>query len=479
MPTVSNIPVPVFGPNGFYAPNEQAILYGVQTDINQAFGGGLNPALETPQGQLATSEAATLGSTFNLICSVFNGVDPAYATGRMQDAIGRIYFIERFPAEPTVVQATCTGIVGLKIPQGSLAIAEDGNIYASTQDGKITANGTVVIPFACQTLGPIPCGIGALDQIYRAIPGWDSITNLSEGSLGRNTESRREFEERRAASVALNAIGYVDAIRGAVLAVNNVLDAYVIDNSTGSPLTIGDYTIPASALYVAVVGGNDGAVARAIWTKKAPGCSYSGNTSNIVNDHSYDPPYPSYTVLFERPPSLPIIFAIDIQNNSSVPSDANVQIQNAIIAAFAGADGGPRARIGGVIYASRFLAPIAALGPWVQVISLQIGSQNTPVAKFTASISSTTMTVTAFASGDGSLAAAQSIIGSGVADGTMIDHQISGSTGSTGTYALTGTAQTVTSETMYAILADQNTVTVGIDQAPTIAAANIAVELTS
>lgn len=479
MPTfTSNIPVPVFGPNGFYAPSEQSILYGVQLDINQAFGGGLNPAFETPQGQIATSWTATLGSDFNLVCSIFNGVDPAFATGRMQDAIGRIYFIERFPAQPTVVQATCTGIVGLKIPQGSLAIAEDGNIYVSTQDGKITANGTVLIPFACQTSGPIPCPEGTLDQIYRQIPGWDTITNLSEGEIGRNTESRREFEERRAASVALNAIGYVDAVRGAVLAVPGVLDAYVIDNSTGSPLTIGDYTIPASALYVAAVGGTDNKVAYAIWTKKAPGCSYSGNTSNVVKDRSYDPPYPSYTVLFERPPTLPIVFAVNIQNNTSVPSDANVQIQNAIIQAFAGADGGPRARIGGVLYASRFLAPIAALGPWVQVISLQIGSQNTPTAEFTASIAGTTMTVTAFASGDGDLAADQSIIGSGVADGTTIDHQLSGTTGSTGTYALTGAAQTVTSETMYAVLADQNTVTVGIDQAPTISAANIAVELT-
>jgi hypothetical protein len=47
MPT--NIPEPTFGDTGFIAPGEQAVLDGAQTDIDQAFGGGLNPALNTPQ----------------------------------------------------------------------------------------------------------------------------------------------------------------------------------------------------------------------------------------------------------------------------------------------------------------------------------------------------------------------------------------------------------------------------------------------
>ena len=42
-------------------PSEQAILAGVQADINAAFGGGVNPSLQTPQGQLAQSETALIG----------------------------------------------------------------------------------------------------------------------------------------------------------------------------------------------------------------------------------------------------------------------------------------------------------------------------------------------------------------------------------------------------------------------------------
>ncbi len=55
----------------------------------------------------------------------------------MQDAIARIYFLERNPAEPTTVQALCTGLAGVEIPVGALAVAEDGNQYICTQAGTI------------------------------------------------------------------------------------------------------------------------------------------------------------------------------------------------------------------------------------------------------------------------------------------------------------------------------------------------------
>jgi hypothetical protein len=87
----------------------------MQADIDQAFGGGLNPALETPQGQLASSFAAIKGNANDTFVNMANQFDPAFAAGRFQDALGRIYFIERNPALPTVVQATCSGLAEVPI----------------------------------------------------------------------------------------------------------------------------------------------------------------------------------------------------------------------------------------------------------------------------------------------------------------------------------------------------------------------------
>lgn len=394
----------------------------------------------------------------------------------MQDGIARIYFLERNPAEPTVTQCTCTGLPGTTIPVGALASAADGNLYSNTNAGTIPPSGTLSLAFACTVTGPIACPENTLNKIYQAIPGWDTINNPSDGVLGNDVESRSAFEERRAASVALNSRGSLPAVRAAVLAVSGVLDAYVTENDTASPVTIGGYSVAANSLYVAAVGGSDADVARAIWTRKAPGCAYNGNTTITVEDNNsgYTPPYPSYDVSFERPSSLSILFAITILNSPQVPSNATTLIQNAIISAFSGGDGGPRARIGGTILASRFYAPVAVLGPWALIQSLYIGSKNAPDAVFTASIATTVLTVTAVASG--TIAVGQTISGAGVTEGTTITALGSGS-GGVGTYTVSS-SQTVISETITSVVANDNSVVVHIDQAPTIAAVNIKVAIT-
>lgn len=476
MAITTNVPQPVFGPTGFIAPPESEILTGVLADINAAFGGNLNPALETPQGQIASSETAIIGNVNDTFVYYTNQVDPAFASGRMQDAIGRIYFITRKPALPTIVSATCTGLQGTVIPAGSRAIAQDGTLYVCTDGGTIGVSGFITLTFACSVVGPTSCPANTLTQIYQAIPGWDTITNPSDGVLGTNTETRAEFEARRQQSVAQNARGTIQAIQGAVLSVAGVLDAFSYENDTNAPVTYRGYELAANSIYVAAVGGTNEDVARAIWSKKSPGCSYNGNTSVVIYDDNsgYSSPYPAYTVTFERPASLPIYFLVQIANNPLVPANGVALIQNAIIQAFAGADGGSRARIGSSIFASRYYCTIAALGPWAQIVLLQIGSDNDPNAVVTASIAAANMTVSAVASGV--LAPGQFVSGTGVTEGTRILTQASGSTGGTGVYTVS-IPQTVASTTVTAVAADDNVVEVDIDQVPVTAALDIVVEL--
>ncbi|ASW06314.1 baseplate J/gp47 family protein [Rhizobium sp. 11515TR] len=473
----TNVPSPSFGPNGFLIPSAQVVLEGVIEDINAAFGGSLNPALNTPQGQLATSEAAVVDNANQAFLYLTQQFDPAFASGRYQDALARIYFIERNPSQPTVVQALCTGLQGVIIPAGALAIAADGNQYVCTEAGTIPASGNITLTFACLVPGPISCPAGTLNQIYQSIPGWDAITNPSDGVLGNDVESRSSFEARRAASVALNSIGSLPSVLGAVLAVPNVLDAFVTENDSNSSQTIGGVLLNPNSIYVAVVGGEAQDVAQAIWSKKAPGCAYNGNTTVTVLDTSkgYAPPYPAYSVSFQIPAPLPILFAVNIVNSTLVPADAATQIQNAIISAFAGGDGGTRAKIGGTLLASRFYAPVAALGSWAQIVSIEIGSVNNAAASFTGSISGNTLTVSAIASG--TLAVGQTISdGTGnLIVGTKITALGTGS-GGTGTYTVS-VSQTVGSESMQSAIANLFEIGVRINQVPTVSANNIVVTL--
>jgi hypothetical protein len=250
--------------------------------------------------------------------------------------------------------------------------------------------------------------------------------------------------------------------------VPGVLDAYATENFTTAPVTIGGISIAANSVYVAATGGDSQAIGNAIWTKKPPGCGYTGTTTVTVLDSNsgYTLPYPSYSVKFTIPTPTDVLFKLNLTNSIAVPSNALTLIQAAIIAAFAGADGGPRARIGSTVYASRFYGAIAALGAWAQIIDLHVGTGT--AASFTASIATTVLTVTAVASG--ALAVGQLITGAGVAPGTFITALGTG-TGGTGTYTL-GTSQTVASRVMGGV-AFSNSVTMQINQAPTTSAADI------
>ena len=471
----TNVPAIQWTDAGFVAPSGPAVLAGYQADINAAFGQTLSYDLRTPQGQLASSGAATLVNVNGIFVYYTNQVDPATATGRMQDAIARIYNITRFPAEPTVLQVACLGAEGVVIPETTATVSDgSGNVYVCTAGGTIPASGTITLPFACSVAGPtvIPDEV----SIYKAIPGWDRASVIS-GVVGQNTETRSQFEARRLASVAKNSRGQLSSVEGEVMSIPGVLDAYVTENVEITNTTIRGFVLAPKSLYVAAVGGDAAAVAKAIWTKKAPGCGYNGNTTVVVQDDNsgYSPPVPSYDVTFEIPASLAILFAVIITDGPQVPANAVALIQDAILAAFSGQDGGARARIGSTVYASRYVTPVLALGDWVQLQSLKVGSNNTG-PDFTASIAGTTMTVTAVL--DGVLAAGQTISddAGAVIVGTQIVSQLSGATGGIGTYTI-APSQTVTSTAMHGTVASDPFVEVQIDQSPTCVAANILVTL--
>jgi hypothetical protein len=295
---------------------------------------------------------------------------------------------------------------------------------------------------------------------------------VSSGVVGRNVESRSAFETRRQQSVATNSRNTNQAILGTVLAVSGVLSAYVYSNDTASPVTIKGVTLAANAVYVAAVGGSSAAVAQAIWSKKPPGSPYyaSANTSVTVQDTSpgYQPPYPSYTVLYEIPLGLTIFFAVNIVNSAAVPSTAATLVANAILAAMAGSDGGAPATIGGTVYASRFYAGIAALGPWAQIIEILVGSANVPTCTFTGAISGTALTTS---SPTGTIAIGHAVVGTSVADGTYI----TAGSGSSWTVSI---SQTVGSEAMSGIAPSAYSVAVNINQIPVATALDVVLTLT-
>jgi uncharacterized phage protein gp47/JayE len=360
---------------GVVLPTDAAILAGEQADIDTAFGGGVNPSLSTPQGQIASSNSAVISDKNSAIAYIANQVDPQYAEGRFQDAIGRIYFMTRNPASSTVVIATIGGLPGTYIPAGVLALDTSQNVYQLLGAVTIGLSGTIPAEFANVATGPIPCSAESLTQLYQTVPGWDTVTNAGAGIIGSDVESSQAFELRRQNSVALNSHGTTDAIFANVYAVAGVLDCYVIDNPSGNTVDYGstNYPLAPHSIYAAVVGGSASAIAQAIWNAKDGGCNYNGNTTETVYDTRYAAPQPAYPVTFNIPTGTPVYFAVTVTNAASLPSDYATLIKNAIVAQFNGENGNTPAGIASMILALSYTGAIFAAVPGVSLVSILVG----------------------------------------------------------------------------------------------------------
>lgn len=379
----TNVPSTQLTDVGLQAPALADILEGTVSDLQSAFSGQLqfyddNGNLETarPQSQLAISNAAILDAANSALLSLMAGIDPATASGVMQDAIGRIYFMNRRAGSPTVVTGVCRGAQGTVIPAGTIVQDTAGQSYKSLSSGTIGNNGTVSIDFANTQDGPIPCPAGTLTRLYQIISGWDSITNPVAGTMGQSSESRVDFEARRAASVARNSVGQNASLLGALLALDGVTDAFVTDNPSHADIVQQGVTIPSGSQYILVEGGSEEDIGQAILNKKPPGIPTVGThiVTVLDNNPAYSGNAPSYSFHYDRPTPTPVYVSIEIASSDAVPSNCAQLIQQAIIAYLT--TGTNRIRLGKTLYASRLSAVVDGLGDWAEVLTLTIGTDS-------------------------------------------------------------------------------------------------------
>lgn len=368
--------------NGLLIPDVSDILSGRLTDMNASLGGGASQSLSSPQGQIAQSDTEIIAQVNDKLLCLFNQINPDYSTGRMQDGIGRVYFMNRISAQGTVVTATCIGKVGTVIPAGSSATDNAGYIYQSTDDATIPASGSVDVQFTNTTTGPIPCGAGELNQIYRAVSGWDSITNANPGVVGVDVESRIAFETRRKQSVARNSRNMDGSVLSALLETEGVLDAYVWSNRLGTAVNKGttNFSVLEHSIYICVYGGSTADIAESIFRTYNGGANMNGDTTYTVYDNvNYQSPYPEYDMQWQTATPKRVYFKIILDASLNPPSDITTQVKDMVINVFNGEyDGIAKARIGATINSGKYYAPVISISPdTVGILLLQVSLDGT------------------------------------------------------------------------------------------------------
>lgn len=341
----------------------------------------LNTDPETPQGQLIDSQTAAIHQKDTELAFLANQFNPQTASGRWQDALAKIYFLSRKPAINSTAVCTLTGMNGTTVTAGALIRSSyDSTLWILNKDAVIGENGTVTAVFTCQTEGAIQAGAGTLTQIVTTTPGWDAVTNAQTAEVGQLAESQAAFETRRYQSVALNGRSTTASVYARVADLKNVIATYVTDNKTNVNQTVDGYTLKPHSIYVAVIGGDNSDIAKAIYNSVSAGCDYNGNTTVNVTDENTNA---VESVTFMRPSQLPLYVKVTIQDDGNLPDGYESIIKEAVYNNFYGLD--TQTTINGDailrvvmntdIYASRFMPSILNAGI-SQLLRVELSQNN-------------------------------------------------------------------------------------------------------
>ncbi|WP_252990493.1 hypothetical protein [Shigella flexneri] len=77
----------------------------------------------------------------------------------------------------------------------------------------------------------------------------------------------------------------------------------------------------------------------------------NGNTTFTVADKEYDPPYPEYVISWQTLKPVSLHVSVTLKKSDYLPSDITRQVQQSVLDAFNGTDGGLRARVASVVSA--------------------------------------------------------------------------------------------------------------------------------
>lgn len=234
----------------------------VEQRLAQIFGPELDLAAQTPQGQMAGLMAVFGVEVGESTVALANQMTPDTATGVWLDWHGALVNVFRQTATRSRVTATLRGADGTVVRAGSRARTAAGDSFETVEDVTLTPAGVTVEMVAAED-GPTPIPAGGLSDIVTVVNGWESVTNVNAGAVGLADQTDVSYRLAIARAAARNGLGAVAAMTGAVIAAG-ALETQILENPEDTAVISRQFRLPAHGAIVAVRGGTDIAIGRAV-----------------------------------------------------------------------------------------------------------------------------------------------------------------------------------------------------------------------
>jgi uncharacterized phage protein gp47/JayE len=283
-------------------------LTGIVGELEEGFktiyGLDVNVDPNSPDGQMINLFAQAKVDILDCIAQVYGSFSPTSAVGVALDQRCAINGVFRAGATKTELTVDVyfdrqTPLVGINDGTGTpFAVKDNAGNRFYLKDGATGATGVTGLSFIAENAGAITATVNSIKTIDTITLG---VTGVSGSSLttvqGIDEETDAQLRYRRSISVALPSMGYLDGMQAALLALDDVTNAKVYENSTGATGVTADGLIPPHSIWAVVEGGTGPDIVDVIYKKRPVGVGMKGGVTGIsAQDNGFN-----LIVKYDRP----------------------------------------------------------------------------------------------------------------------------------------------------------------------------------
>lgn len=304
----------------------------LEVSLRGIYGEDINVNQNSQDGQTLNIYGQGSVDTRELLQQINASFDPDQASGRVLDQRLAINGIKRnggtytfAPIEITADRAL--NLIGLDSQSNELNPTVSG-LYTVKDDAgtefyllssvSFLLAETQELTFRAKEIGSVEIQVNTITSPVTVIAGITGINNPSGAlSIGDNEESDSQAKVRRKSSVALPALGYLDAIEANLNNLDGVSIALVYENDTDT--TDSDGT-PGHHIWAIIEGGDDTEIGEILYKKKSYGAGMRGAVVvNIPRTRGR-----TYPAKFDRPGSedLWIKFTVSLIGGGVIDTEA-------------------------------------------------------------------------------------------------------------------------------------------------------------
>lgn len=289
----------------------------------EIYGPDINLDSNTSDGQLIDLMTQMQIDFREMLMDVYNTLSPNLCRGKLQDIRYQLNNVWRKGGSFSIVPMTLTITKTVKLEgldgnyNDPLAVAygfadNGGNKWYLIDTVELTP-GQYVLPFRAEKKGPETPTIGTItNPLTLKLEVSKGINDSAPTSIGIEEEDDEAYALRREKAIENRALNSVDALRGQLLALEGVTEAYVYNHDYDNyPDSVDSDSIPLHYIWVIVEGGSADEIGQAIYANTG-GCGTIGDIMVGTPTASGQ----TYVCHFDRTKAIPLYIKFDLQETS-------------------------------------------------------------------------------------------------------------------------------------------------------------------